>query len=264
MNASVSGEPFHVATYGHPIVPQARTLLLVHGAGMDGSVWATQGGFFADQGWNALSVDLPAHGRSSSLPPLTSIATMADWCRSLIEGGEYGPVEVVGHSMGGLVALELAGRFPDLVRSACLLGCSLRMPVHPRLLALAEQDDPGAFQLIVDWGFSRRSPADDEGRLGARMRDRVRQLLADAPPGVLGTDLAACANYTAGDERAKAVRCPTLVLVGEDDKMTPPAAGRALAEAIPRAQLKTVGSAGHMMMLERPDETLVAIRSFLG
>ncbi len=252
-----------VSTYGRAVVRGARTVMLVHGAGMDQSVWTLQGRYLAFHGWNALAVDLPGHGRARDQRPLATIEALADWLALLIRSIGDQPVAVVGHSMGALAALDLAGRYPELVAQLVLLGAAARMPVHPELLTLARAGDRRAVDLICDWGFGRRAHLGGNPLPGGWMIGTARSLLLRAEPGVLATDLAACDQYGDGEARARFVRAPTLVVIGAEDRMTPPSAGRALAAAIPNAVSTVVEDAGHMMMIEQPEATLAALRTFL-
>jgi pimeloyl-ACP methyl ester carboxylesterase len=89
------------------------------------------------------------------------------------------------------------------------------------------------------------------------------RLLERAAPGVLYKGLAACNAYENAPARAAAVTCPTLLVLGADDRMTPARAGRKLAEAIPGAHVELVADSGHMMMTEKPDATLDALKTIL-
>jgi pimeloyl-ACP methyl ester carboxylesterase len=257
-------EPIRIVSYGRAVVRDGRTAFLVHGAGMDQSVWTLQGRYLAFHGWNALAIDLPAHGRSRPAMTLDSIEAMADWLAHVAEAGEHGPVTLIGHSMGALIALEMAARHPHLVAGLCLLGAAPRMPVHPSLLEAAARHDTHAVDLIVDWGFGYQGHLGGSRMPGGWLMGQARSLLLRCDPAVLAADLAACHQYERGEERAAAVRCRTLVIIGAEDRMTPPAAGRRLAGAIPGASLALIEGAGHMMMMERPEETLEAIVGFVG
>ena len=100
----------YVSTYGRAHTDGAPTVILIHGAGMDHTVWALQGRHFAFHGWNALAVDLPGPRAVAELPPLGSIEAMADCLAELI--GRGGARTLVGHSMGALAALATAARHP--------------------------------------------------------------------------------------------------------------------------------------------------------
>jgi pimeloyl-ACP methyl ester carboxylesterase len=90
------------------------------------------------------------------------------------------------------------------------------------------------------------------------------RLLENAPAGVLGSDLAACALYQNALAAAERVACPTLLLLGADDRMTPARQGRKLAAAIPGAVCRVLPGIGHMLMAEAPDETIDALAALLG
>jgi pimeloyl-ACP methyl ester carboxylesterase len=137
------------------------------------------------------------------------------------------------------------------------------MPVHPELLALAAAHDPKAVELMCDWAFGPRGQIGGNPQPGGWLQGTARALLRGGDPAVLSGDLAACNAYAQGVEHAAAVRCPTLVVIGVVDRMTPPKAGAQLAGLIPGACTTVIEGAGHMMMVEAPDATLEALRGFL-
>ncbi len=253
----------HVSTYGKAVVHGARAAVLVHGAGMDQSVWTLQGRYLAFHGWNAFAVDLPGHGRARGEPALPSIEAMADWLAELIAQLGTGPATVIGHSMGALVALDLAARHPKWVEKLVLVGAAARMPVHPELLALARAHDPKAVELICDWGFGARAHLGGNPLPGAWLVGSARALLLRGDPAVLANDLSACDAYAEGERRAREIACPALVLAGAEDRMTPPAAGRRLAELLRFGTYHELARVGHMMMVEDPEATLAALTRFL-
>ena len=94
-------------------------VVLIHGAGMDRTVWFQQTRFLSHRGYRCFAVDLPAHGGTEG-PPLETINEMADWISSIIER-LGGPAHVVGHSMGSFIALATAANHHDSVLSATLI-----------------------------------------------------------------------------------------------------------------------------------------------
>lgn len=249
-------------TGGRPFDPKLPVVLFLHGAGMDRTVWALQSRYFAHRGHAVLAVDLPGHGRSGG-EAATSIAASADWLLAFLEAAGLERVTLVGHSMGSLIALDFAGRHPERMKALALLGVAGAMPVHPDLLAAAERNDPVAFQLITSWGHGKVGHYGGGKVPGAWLLGGGARLLERVRPGVLHRDLAACNAYREAPERATAVTCPTLLVLGTEDMMTPAKAGRKLAAAIDGAQAETIAGAGHMMMLEKPDETLAALKGLL-
>ena len=91
----------------------------------------------------------------------------------------------------------------------------------------------------------------------------TERLLEKSAPGVLHSDLAACNAYVDGAASAAKITCPTLLILGERDMMSPLKAGRALAAQIAGSRTIVLPGAGHMMMIERPEATLDALRSII-
>jgi pimeloyl-ACP methyl ester carboxylesterase len=262
MELQLHGARVFLADFGKGCDPARSTVLFVHGAGMDRSVWPLQARHFAYRGWNSLAVDLPGHGRTGG-ELLPSIAAMAEWLADLIQALRVPAVHLVGHSMGALIALDLAARHPDRIARVALLGAAPRMPVHPALLEAAARPEPLAAGLICDWGFGPAGHFGGHKAPGSWMLGHALRLLGASSGPRLHTDLAACNAYQDGLQAAARLRCPTLVLAGAADRMTPARQGAKLAEAVKNAQLVTLPACGHMMMVEQPDATLDALVAFL-
>jgi pimeloyl-ACP methyl ester carboxylesterase len=262
MEIRLDGSSVFLAHYGKPFDPARPTVLFVHGAGMDHSVWPLQARHFAYRGWNALAVDLPGHGRSGG-ELLGSVPAMAGWLGDLIQVLRAPVVHLVGHSMGALIGLDLAARHPDRIAGLVLLGAAPRMPVHPALLEAAARPEPLAAELICDWGFGPAGHFGGHKAPGSWMLGHALRLLGASSGPRLHTDLAACNAYQDGLQAAAMLRCPTLVVAGGADRMTPARQAAKLAEAIEGAQLVTLPACGHMLMVEQPDATLDALIAFL-
>jgi len=96
---------------------------------------------------------------------------------------------------------------------------------------------------------------------GLWLRREALAVLSRNQPGVIHTDLAACNAYKEALNRAAAIKCPTVLVLGDGDLMTPAAKGRTLGLAITGARTVVVKDSGHFMMIERPDETLDALKT---
>ena len=267
MILDVDDTPVHAATGGTSLDGDAPLVVLVHGAGMDGTVWQLQTRYLAHHGLRPLAVDLPGHGQTPG-PALTSIEAIADWLARFVEaasaqlgstaGGRRpsddgtSAAHVVGHSMGTFVGLELAARRPDLVRSLTLLGTADAMPVHPELLDAAERDLPRAAALMTAWGHDRPAHLGNNPTPGLWMLGGARALVEASPPGSLAADFAACASYDGAAAAAARVGCPVAVAIGLGDKMTPPRAAAKLIAELPAPDVVELVDTGHMMMTENP------------
>src|SRR6185436_552994 len=112
MQLQINGKAAFAYTAAHDIDPAKRTVVFVHGAGLDHSGWGLQSRYFGYHGFNVLAVDLPAHGRSEG-PALNSVGEMADWVSAVLKQLNIAKASLAGHSMGSLVALEFAARYPE-------------------------------------------------------------------------------------------------------------------------------------------------------
>jgi pimeloyl-ACP methyl ester carboxylesterase len=262
MDLTINGRRVFAATGGRAFDSALPTIVFVHGAGMDHTVWPLQARFFAHHGRSVLAVDLPGHGRSEG-PALETIEAEGAWLLALLDSAGAKSTSLVGHSMGALAALEAAGQGGSRIAKLALLGISAPMSVHPELLVAAKAGQHVAMELVTAWGFGRQAHLGGNRAPGMWMLGEGLRLLEHGPAGVLGIDLAACNTYGGADAAAARVRCPTLILAGESDIMTPPAAGAALAKRFADARALTLPRAGHMMMIEQPDTTLDALKAFL-
>src|SRR6187549_2874241 len=114
MQLTVNGHETYIANGGRAFDPSLPVVVMIHGAGFDHSTWALHDRWFAHHGHNVLAPDLPGHGRSKG-EALTSIADLADWTAALIDAAGAGKARLIGHSMGSLIALETAARYPAKV-----------------------------------------------------------------------------------------------------------------------------------------------------
>ncbi len=260
MEISVQDKTVFYGTGGRAHDPALPWVIFIHGAAMDHTAWALQARYFAHHGRNVVALDLPGHGRSEG-PPKSTVGDLAVWVGDLIDALGADQAALVGHSLGSLAALELAARRPEKVRALALLGTAFPMPVGEALLDASKANDHSAFDMITIYGHAKRSLVGGNPTPGLWMSGGALRLLERVPPGVLHTDFCACNDYQDGLEAAANVSCPTLMLLGAEDKMTPPRAGKALAEAIEGSETVILKGCGHMMMVEGPDEVVAALRA---
>jgi pimeloyl-ACP methyl ester carboxylesterase len=261
MTLEVDGHPVFASTGGKAHVPGQKLVVLLHGAGADHSVWALQSRWLAYHGANVLAVDLPGHGRSEG-PALTDIGALADWTAGLIAATGSDRAALVGHSMGSLIALETAARFPNLIDRIALIGAAAQMPVHADLLAAAEANSADAIAMVSLWGLGAPASLGGATAPGQWMLGGTQCLLERTAAGVLHVGLAACNAYGAGTDAAAKIACPATLILGERDMMTPLKAGKALAALISGARTVALPGAGHMLMTERPDAVLDALAAW--
>lgn len=259
MQLSMNGKETFIATGGRDFDPALPAVVFLHGAGFDHSAWALHSRWFAHHGHAVLVPDLPGHGRSVG-PALTSIAAMADWTIALLDAAGAKPAHLIGHSMGSLIALETAGRHPDRVTAVSLIGTAATMTVGPDLLKAAESNDQTAIDMVSIWGLGYAAELGGSRAPGLWMHGGAQATLKRCAPGVLFNDLSACNAYQDALAAASRIKVRVTLVLGERDMMTPAKAGKALASAMPQARTIVLPGAGHMMMAERPDDLLAALK----
>ncbi len=258
MELTVDGHRVHAATGGRQFDPNLPAMIFLHGAGMDRTVWSLQSRYFAHRGHAVLVPDLAGHGQSDG-EAKTSIGDWADWVSQLVTAAGVAGAVLVGHSMGSLIALETARRHPQQVTGLILLGVAPRMPVHPDLLAAAQANDRKAASLISDWGYGPTGHIGGAKIPGLYLVWGGERLLEQAHPNSLFRDLSACNSHKVESD---GITCPTLLVLGDKDRMTPAKAGLKLSQMMERTEAIVIPESGHMIMLEKPDETLAAMKQF--
>jgi len=260
MRLIVEGKDVFAATGGRDFDPALPAIVFVHGAGFDQTAWALLARAFAYHGFGILAPDLPGHGHSAG-PALTSIAALAGWTVALMDAAGVRAARLVGHSMGSLVALETAASYPEKVTALALIATAAPMRVSDDLLNAAKANDHAAIDMISLWGEGYHATLGGSEAPGLWMLGAAERLLERARPGVLFADLSACNDYQNALAAAAKVTAPSIVIQGSRDLMTPAKGGKAVAAAIPGCRLTMIKGAGHMLMSERPDEVLAALRA---
>jgi len=227
------------------------SLLFIHGAGGTHRHWGDQ--LQGLKGVSRYAVDLPGHGRSGG-PGRSSIEAYAEVMLRLLDGLDLSRVTLVGHSMGGAIGQCLALNYPSRVERLVLVGSGARLRVLPSLLEGLLQDFPASVGMMLGWAYSEETPA-DLVRLG-------EEEWLENDPQVVHDDFAACDAFDVM-ERLGEIRCPTLVLCGEEDRLTPLKYAHYLRDHIPGATLTVLPQAGHMVMLEQPEAVNRAIEGLL-
>lgn len=263
MIIDVDGRSIHAATGGVDPDPTDPVVILLHGAGMDSTIWQLQTRYLAYRNLQTIAVDLPGHGRSDG-PPLASIEGMGAFIVALMDAAGFARAHLVGHSMGSFIALEAGAALGERCASITLMGAALAMPVHPQLISDAEANLPAAAALMAAWGHAKPAHLGQNPTPGMWMTGGARALVERSDPGVLAVDFRACAAYEGASEAAAQVTAPSTVIVGLGDKMTPPKAGRALAALLTEPNLIELDEVGHSMMTEAPRAVRSAILDTVG
>lgn len=262
MELNVNGFAVHAYTGGRHPASSAPWVVFIHGAAHDHSVWNLQSRYLAHHGRNVLALDLPGHGRSAG-QPLDSIGALADWLLAALDAAGIASAALVGHSMGSLVTLEAAARAPARITRLALIGTAVPMPVSETLLATSREAPEAAFRMVNQWSHAPASLIGGHPVPGMWMTGTNLALMRRSRPGALYTDLSNCNAYQDGLAAAAKVRCPTLVVIGKRDLMTPARSTADLLKALPDVRTTVIDGAGHAMMSEQPAAVLAALRDFV-
>ena len=228
-------------------------IVLIHGAGGMHLHWPPQARYLSGQ--RVYAPDLPGHGRSPAKASETSIAGYARAVVDFLDDLELPPAIIVGHSMGGAVALHLALDTPERVLGLCLVASGAKLGVDPALLnGIAHADSiPATLRRLNELEFGPD--------VNPRMKELALQRMRDIDPQVLHADYLACDSF---DVRARLgeINIPTQIFCGTHDLLTPIHYSEYLRERISGAELVPFARAGHMLMLEQPEMFTNALEEF--
>lgn len=238
-----------------PALDRGELLLCLHGAGNNGNLF---GGLFPklEKNHSPIAFDQPAHSRSGGIDSLGSVERMAAFTQAFAETLRLrSPRVLVGHSMGGAVALQVALDHPEDVRALVICSTPLAFPVPDLVLDPIRRVTEGKARRHFERGAYSPATPDEIVHRGF-MED------ARTDPRVMYGDLVACRDWRGG-EQVGSLKMPTLVIYGEDELAPLADGGRQLAETIPGARLEVIPKAGHMVPTEQTDVMAELIDSFL-
>jgi len=254
MHVTVDNESVFCSTGKRDPDPSQPNIVFVHGASLDSTTWVLYTRYYARRGYNAYALDLPGHGHSGG-KPLSTMEDMADWLLRFLDAAGIESATLVGHSMGSLVAMEAAVRSPERVEKLVLLGAALPMPVAPVFLDAARNNEPAAIDMFVLWGYDFAAQIGGNLVPGISMLNSGRRLVERASDGVMYADLNACNEYTPDAAHFDPIDCPTTLIIGRDDAMTPyKRALKFFAGLKVSPRVLDIPDCGHMLILERPEE----------
>ena len=226
-------------------------VVCVHGAGGSHLNWPAE--MRRLPGASVYALDLPGHGRSTGAGRRT-IGEYVAVLVSFLDTLGLADAVIVGHSMGGAVALETALSHPERVRGLVLIGSGARLQVAPAILQGILEDFEGMVKLFGEWVYGPDVP-DDLKRQG-------QQLMAETSPKAMYGDFLACDAFDVMAQLGE-IHAPTLVITGTLDRLTPVKYATFVAQNISGAQLVLVENAGHMVMVERPRKVSEAVARFV-
>jgi pimeloyl-ACP methyl ester carboxylesterase len=252
MRVTVGGQEVYVATGAEPHRSGRPYITFIHGAGGDHTVWALFARYFSRNGFNVFAPDLPGHGATDGAP-LESVEALAKWTLRLLDAAGVDVTGIVGHSLGSLVALEASAQWPDRFNRVVLLGASAPMPVGEPLLNAARERSRTSVDMIAQYGHAFASQLGGNPVSGISVVNSNIRILERGLTRNLYEDLNACHAYQGGIEAARRIQSPVMLILGEQDRMTPPRAAQPLIAALRSPDVRMIADCGHMLMSEQPE-----------
>lgn len=223
-------------------------LMFVHGSGGTGKAWKYQSSHYPD----SIVITLPGHPEGDFID---SIPGMVAWLKATVEKQGISELVLVGHSLGGGIALQYALDYPDDVRALVLVGSGGRLRVHPDTIDFMAQADAS----------SARFTGMIDGMLCKVSEDFASELKADAlelGPAAFLNDFRACDQFDVMESLGE-INIPTLAVVGTEDVMTPVKYAEFLVEKMPHAEIEIIDGGTHYVFAEYPDQVNAVIDRFL-
>jgi 3-oxoadipate enol-lactonase len=237
----------------HTDAGQGLPLVFAHGFPLSRGVWQKQIEAFRSS-YRVIAPDLRGFGDSETQPGPATMAQYAADLRALLQQLTTGPVVLIGHSMGGYVALAFARQFPEMLRGLVLVSTKAGQDTAEAAAgrrAMAEKVKAEGVQVVLEAMAPKMLAA---GNQDARMVAQVRGFMAPSrPAGVIGA-LLGMAERPDSTVLLAQIAVPTLVITGADDTLISPAESKILAQAVRGAQLKVIPQAGHLVAFEQADE----------
>jgi len=221
-------------------------LLFIHGAGATSLTWRLQLLHFR----NAFAIDLPGHPNG---PGLKTIEEYVGSVEKYVKEKAIGNLVLVGHSMGGAIVMSYELRNLNSA-GLILVGTGARLRVHPDILSAILRNYEEAARLIAGWAVSPSC--------GRVIKDRLARDMLKIRPEVTFDDFSACNKFDGMNDVEK-ISCPTLIICGTDDKLTPPKYSQYLHDKIRGSKLVVIPKAGHTVMLEEHRPFNGAVEAFL-
>ena len=259
-----NGQTLYWESYG-----EGKPFVLVMGIGYDSTLWGLHQVPFFSEHFKTIIFDNRDVGRSSKATKAYTITDMADDVAGLMDGLGIERTHMLGLSMGAMIAQEFAIRYPGKLEKLVLTGtgaATARSKFDPiSIWSYVKTQDTNGLMFAAEqfiWLFSESFNRNHEAV------DQTLQMLASNPNPVTPEAYQRQAEaYIKHDtlDRLNQVTAPTIVIAGEQDRLTPPWICREVADAIPNAKYKLIMGAGssHVLPLERPDDFNQAVLSFL-
>jgi 3-oxoadipate enol-lactonase len=246
----------------HEVAGDGPAVIFVHGLGGTGNVWHAQRNVL-QKTCKVVTLDLPGSGRSGKNETAFSMERWADQIIGLADHLKLDLFTLVGHSMSTILAQKAAGKYPSRIAGLILCGPITELPPAAKdaFMKRKETAQKEGMVAVADLVLAGAiSPAGREGN--APLAGFFREVLMSNDPVCYAAQCQALLDGSANADQPN-IKCPTLILVGDQDTVTPLANARAIAAAVPTARIRIVPATAHLTMSERPELFNALVLEFL-
>ncbi|MFW9849217.1 MAG: alpha/beta fold hydrolase [Candidatus Thorarchaeota archaeon] len=231
--------PVHFEEFGDP---DDGTLVFVHGAGGSSATWTMQLRRLSDS-FHIVAIDLNGHGKSPDRSESAVTESYIKDIHSVVTKFEL-PV-LAGHSMGGALTQIYALEYPEMLKGVILVSTGSRLKVLPSIFELVENDFESYIESVRTFMFDESASE----KLISGSQDEIRK----CPPKIISRDFQECNRFDIM-ETVEKIKIPTLIIVGENDMMTPVKYSQYMHDRIEGSEMHIIPRAGHSVMLEQYEE----------
>ncbi len=222
-------------------------LIFIHGAGGNHRIWENQTKYFS----NAIAIDLPGHPVGKGR---TTIDDYVEYVKKFCDRKNLRNIVMIGHSMGGAITQKFALTYPEYLKAIVLVCTGAKLKVAPIIFEEIKRNYENLMELMKNYAFSSKTPVE--------IKDKAVEIMKLVKPEVLYGDFEACDKFDVM-EYLNRINLPTLIICGREDLLTPVEFSEYMRDNIPNAKLKVLEDAGHMVMLEKPEEFNKILEDFL-
>jgi pimeloyl-ACP methyl ester carboxylesterase len=240
-----------------PDFTRGRKVLMIHAAGSNGHAWHYQYEGLGDK-HSPVALDLPGHGRSGGVEALPSVSDYTDFAAAFLDALKIDSAVIVGRSMGGAIAMDLASRYPNRVQGLVLIATAPKFNIQQEMIETWRNVTMGRTgQPFTNLGYSPKTIAEKTEIIREGWGEQIR-----TDPRTRWGDIVACSKADLR-EAIGAITKPTLIIAGKDDQSTPVSDAEFIRSRIRNSRLEVIADAAHNVTTERPDEVNAAIAKFL-
>ncbi|MCF8010074.1 MAG: alpha/beta hydrolase [Clostridiales bacterium] len=240
---------YYEARYPHNKDPE-KTVVFLHGAGGTHQDWRYQVEYFGKK-YLSIAIDLPGHGNSQG-ETKKDISHYTTFLKNFCEHVIGSPIVLVGHSMGGAIALDFAVNYPEDLSGLVLASTGGQLKIAPAITNMFAGGK--IFYQLIDYIYNKNTPKD--------LLIFARDELAKTPPKVFYNDFLACNNFDITDN-LKDISTKTLVVYADTDNLVSTEQSKILHQNIPNTQQKVIENSGHMLIVENPEQFNKYLNDFI-